>query len=77
VGPEVAAHFWRYFPDAKNLTHVDLAEANFRQLVSAGITAQFIDRSGLCTVCDARRFHSFRRDKHSSGRMVAAIAIQE
>jgi len=76
VGPEVAAHFRPYFPDANNLTHINLPEANFRQLVGAGLDARFIERSDLCTVCDASRFHSFRRDKHLAGRMVAAIAIQ-
>jgi YfiH family protein len=75
VGPEVAAQFAPWFPDAKSLTHVNLAETNFRQLVGAGLLPEHIDVMNLCTVCDPDRFHSFRRDKEHSGRMVAAIGV--
>lgn len=74
VGPEVAMQFREYFPDAGKLTHIDLPEANYRQLIAAGLPEGNIDRAGLCTMCGADRFHSFRRDGQAAGRMVAAIA---
>ena len=75
VGAEVAEQFTPWFTDAKNLTHVNLAEANYRQLLGAGLLPEHIDDPRLCTACDSRRFHSFRRDREQSGRMVAAIGI--
>lgn len=70
VGGEVAEHFPEDTPPT-----VDLERANARQLEQAGLLSAHIERLGLCTVCDAARFHSFRRDK-SSGRMVSAIRIR-
>jgi polyphenol oxidase len=72
VGPEVAERFG--LPAER--TRIDLVEANRRHLLAAGLAEQNVDISGLCTACDAERFHSFRRDKEASGRMVAAIGIQ-
>ena len=75
VGAEVAEQFERWFPNSKNLTHVNLAETNYRQLLESGLLPEHIDDQRLCTACDAERFHSFRRDREQSGRMVAAIRI--
>jgi purine-nucleoside/S-methyl-5'-thioadenosine phosphorylase / adenosine deaminase len=75
VGVEVAEQFTPWFANAKNLTHVNLTEANYRQLLDAGLLAEHVDDQRLCTACDAQQFHSFRRDREQSGRMVAAIAI--
>jgi len=77
VGPEVAAQFRLYFPSDESLTHVDLPEANYRQLLAAGVTREHVDVSGECTMCGGQRFHSFRRDKQAAGRMVAAIGIAD
>lgn len=55
---------------------VDLAEAARRQLVAAGVPAAQIFNSGLCTVCDAKRFYSHRREKDAAGRMLALIGIR-
>ena len=75
VGPEVGQHFTGLFPERTDFRHVDLAEANRRQLTGAGLAGNKIDVSGLCTACDATEFHSYRRDRDLSGRMVAAIQI--
>lgn len=78
VGPEVAARFQQVFPERVDLhhrTHIDLAEANRRQLESAGVPAGQIEVSGLCTVCRGDEFHSFRRDKEKAGRMLSAIGF--
>lgn len=77
VGFEVAEQFQIYVSDAQKATHVDLQEANVKQLLDAGLHREHIDVSGLCTMCEMERFHSFRRDKHLSGRMVSAIGIQQ
>jgi YfiH family protein len=69
VGAEVAERFGL----AAERTRIDLVEANRQQLLSAGLLRTNIDISELCTACDAEQFHSFRRDKEASGRMVAAI----
>jgi copper oxidase (laccase) domain-containing protein len=70
VGSEVAQQF------GVNTRTVDLPEANYRQLIAAGVAPDHIDLMRLCTVCSGHRdFHSFRRDKEQSGRMVSAIYI--
>jgi YfiH family protein len=76
VGPEVSAQFLTYWPTVEDLTHVDLAAANFRQLLDAGMDRDHIDVAGLCTMCDPSHFHSFRRDRELAGRMVAAIGLK-
>lgn len=68
VGLEVARQF--------GLEHggkIDLAEANRRQLMDAGVAEGRIDILGGCTQCDAHLFHSFRRDRERAGRMVSYI----
>jgi hypothetical protein len=70
VGPEVAAQFGR-----QGRAHVDLAEANRRQLIEAGVTPERIYASNLCTMCRAREFHSFRRDKAAAGRLFSFAGI--
>lgn len=75
VGPELEQFFRSIFPDRTDFRRIDLAEANRRQLIAAGVRRENIDVSGLCTRCGAEEFHSFRRDREASGRMVAAIGM--
>lgn len=78
VGPEVAGEFAQLFPERTDLnrkTKVDLAEANRRQLLSAGLAAQNISVLSLCTYEDTS-LESFRRDGAQAGRMTAAIGIR-
>jgi YfiH family protein len=77
VGPEVADLFQNDALAVRNGKHtVNLPDAIFRQLVGAGVVPARIDVMRLCTVCTGPgRFHSFRRDKEDSGRMVSAIGI--
>jgi len=70
VGPEVAREF-----GVSGRTHLDLAEANRRQLINAGVPEAQIEVTGGCTFCDAERFHSYRRDKQNAGRMISYIRI--
>ncbi len=56
--------------------HVDLRAAVRAQLVFAGVGAARIEDVTGCTKHEPERFHSFRRDGKSSGRMLAAIATR-
>lgn len=62
--------------------HLDLAEANRRQLVDAGLRPEAITVVGECTACarDAageRRYFSHRDEHGFAGRMMSAIGIAE
>ncbi len=56
--------------------HVDLRLALRAQLEAAGLAPSAIDDVRGCTVCDPRRFHSFRRDGARSGRLLSAIVAR-
>ena len=71
VGPEVAAYFGE-----QGRAHVDLADANRRQLLDCGVTPERIYASNLCTMCRAGEFHSFRRDRDEAGRLHSFAGIQ-
>jgi YfiH family protein len=75
VGPEVGRQFQSTFPERAELGHVDLREAIRRQLIDTGVNMRSVETADLCTVCTAGEFHSFRRDKEASGRMVSAIGV--
>ena len=42
----------------------------------AGIEPGSIDDVRGCTVCDKERFHSFRRDRDRSGRLLSAVVAR-
>ena len=71
VGPEVAEQFGR-----EGRAHIDLQEENRMQLLEAGVTAQRIYASNLCTMCAADEFHSFRRDRERAGRMYSFTGLR-
>ena len=56
--------------------HLDLGEANRKQLVDAGVPSESIEVSALCTRCRPDLFHSYRRDGDKSGRMLSVIGIE-
>jgi polyphenol oxidase len=66
-------HLERVLPVSVRL---DLAEANRRQLVSAGIEHRHISISPLCTSCRADMLFSHRAEKGDTGRMMAVIGIR-
>jgi YfiH family protein len=72
VGPEVANEFGVL---ASGHVHLDLATMNARQLEAAGVLAQNISTSRVCTKCNAKDYHSFRRDREAAGRMISWIRI--
>jgi len=56
--------------------HLDLAEANRRQLRAAGVPDRNITVVGECTACNTKKFFSHRADSGHTGRMMAVIGIR-
>jgi polyphenol oxidase len=56
--------------------HLDLVEANRRQLVEAGVRAENIWASELCTACRTDLLFSYRAEGAGTGRMLGAIGIR-
>jgi YfiH family protein len=57
--------------------HLDLVEANRRQLLDAGVMAKNIWISDLCTGCRTDLLFSHRVEFGKTGRMMAAIGIRK
>ena len=55
--------------------HLNLAAANFRQLLETGISEAQIETSSLCTKCREDLFHSYRRDGKRMGHMLSVIGM--
>ena len=55
---------------------LDLAEANRRQLLDAGVHAKSISDLGLCSSCRLDLFFSHRAEKGVTGRMMTAVGIR-
>jgi len=55
---------------------LDLVEANWRQLLDAGVLAKKIDAMAPCTACHTELLFSFRAEKGITGRMMAAAGIR-
>jgi polyphenol oxidase len=56
--------------------HVDLIEANRRQLLAAGLRPQAIRVIGGCTQCHRELFFSHRGSHGHAGRMMAVIGVR-
>lgn len=80
VGAEVAALFRDWFPERRDLggvSHLDLAEANRRQLMAADVAPERIWVAGVCTCCSGDEFFSWRRERQRTGRMLNAAGIRQ
>jgi len=62
-------------PPPKNV-HLDLRKANRSQLLAAGLRAENIFSSNLCTACRTDLFFSHRREGPLSGRLMSVIGIR-
>jgi YfiH family protein len=71
VGEDVMKRF-----GSEGAGHIDLGQINREQLIAAGVPPAHIDRVDACTFCDAHRFHSYRRDNDTAGRMISFIRIR-
>jgi YfiH family protein len=56
--------------------HLDLREANRRQLLAAGVPEANITALKDCTVCQPRKFFSHRAERGKTGRQMALIGIK-
>ena len=76
VGDDVALRFAPQFlkHDQSRVT-LDLKSASISQLTDLGIPNSQIEVSSYCTICDSHLFHSFRRDREKSGRMMGVIGL--
>jgi len=85
VGPELYSEFCMSFEYGEELfshddaggLHLDLIEANRRQLLAAGIAADAIVSIGGCTLCNQDLFFSYRGEKGRTGRLLAVIGVKK
>jgi polyphenol oxidase len=56
--------------------HLDLIEANRRQLLDSGVRERAIQIVGGCTSCHPELFYSHRASRGHAGRMMAVIGIR-
>ena len=56
--------------------HLDLQEANRRQLIEAGVPESQITVLSGCTACNTKTFFSHRAEKGKTGRMLAVVGIK-
>jgi purine-nucleoside/S-methyl-5'-thioadenosine phosphorylase / adenosine deaminase len=56
--------------------HLDLREANRRQLLAAGVPEANITALKDCTVCQPRKFFSHRAESGKTGRQMALVGIK-
>ncbi len=78
IGEEVARQFDREYVSGSGRpgkSKLDLKRIITSQLVGEGMPERNIEVSEDCTICDTN-YHSYRREGKSSGRMLAAIAIE-
>lgn len=57
--------------------HLDLIEANQRQLLDAGLKASAISVAGGCTSCHTELFFSHRASRGHAGRMMSVIGVKQ
>jgi hypothetical protein len=57
--------------------HLDLVEANRRQLLDAGLKANAIHATGGCTICQRELFFSHRGSQGHAGRMMSVIGMHQ
>lgn len=85
VGEEVADAWRSLMPANGELAlmksngqwHFDLAEANYVELRAAGLRADAIERSGVCTRCGGPSWFSHRGQGPTTGRFASIIAVVE
>jgi YfiH family protein len=83
VGDEIQRAFSEVFPDASRLfcpgvkgrNHLDLIEANRRQLAEAGVPLDQIYSADICTSCGKDGLYSYRREGSGVGRQFGIIGV--
>ncbi len=69
---------WDSCAESKNpgTWHLDLAAANRKLLLLAGVAIDSIQVSDQCVCCHSEQFFSYRRDKDESGRQMGFIMLK-
>lgn len=66
-------------PDVKIIRdekyYIDLKKHNYLQLIRLGVKPENIEVSEYCTYKEKGLFHSYRRDRDNSGRMIGVIGL--
>ncbi len=77
VGEEVASQFDEQCITRKSgsMPHIDLKKFNKHLLLKKSVPEQNLEVSEYCTICNPELFHSYRRDKDKSGRMMGIIGM--
>jgi YfiH family protein len=76
VGPEFKTTFPHDIKERNHKLFLDLVGVNKRQLFQEGFELNNIIEEGGCTCCQAQ-WHSFRRDKEKSGRMISLMMLKD
>jgi YfiH family protein len=82
VGDELKQAFNAHFPYAADLfsgqsPHLNLNEANRRQLLAGGLKPENIRRAGGCTSCQPELYFSHRQSGGNTGRMMSVVGVRE
>jgi len=76
VGKEVFDLFEDDVKEIRNGKYfIDLKKHNYLQLIRLGVKPDNIEVSDFCTFSEKDLFHSYRRDKDNSGRMIGVIGF--
>jgi YfiH family protein len=76
VGGDVAQLFSLDEIDQRNDSlYLNLKKSNANQLIGCGVKEDNIEVAASCTVCNPQLFHSHRRERNLSGRMMAVVSL--
>ncbi|MEI6214800.1 MAG: peptidoglycan editing factor PgeF [Desulfuromonadales bacterium] len=64
-------------PKSPGKWNLDMAAANRALLLSAGVSANAVQRSEQCVCCHSEQFFSYRRDRDESGRQMGFIMLTQ
>lgn len=82
ISKDLGEKFMKKYKDFKGLlvekdskVYLDLWKLNYLQVREANVLEENMFLSKLCTSCNIDKFHSYRREKGTKNRMVAAINL--
>jgi YfiH family protein len=83
VGDEVVGAFAERFTGWENWfvsrsgqrKHLDLIEANRRQLTDSGVRSEQVYAARLCTCCNNELFYSYRKEGKGVGRLMGIVGV--
>jgi hypothetical protein len=81
VGDELRAAFGPrgselFRPGPRGRPHLDVREANRRQLLEAGLVPERMHDVDECTYCREDLYHSYRREGAGAGRMISFVGFR-